>query len=506
MRLRRLLVVTSTQAYSLIRDVAEESERQLGVRIDVVALPVPTASSITTENLAKLLPVLVPDYRRYDLVIVPGRSSVDPREASKRLGVLVVKGPLGAGDLPLVLKMIAEGDIREDYSDISIHIREAVRSVFSKARRVCVEGSCVYMPPAYSIVVEVTPGRDFDELVEMVKSANPDFIVFGDMPNLSDEEVKWYLSRLREESDPIPFGIETSRMSRMKMALEMGASLVSGVSAASLAEFTEYRDKAFFVLQPYDEQRGIYPRDARDKLNLLAKGIEMASKLGFEGIILDPIVIPPPLGFVESLEPYRVINEWERRFGGNYPLLFSLASIEDALGTDAFPVFLLAAGIGYELHASVYWVVAKRGFEPHEARTALSIIAVSVERKVLPSDLRLDLTLLGKGDMWAPGDKGVEVIEVGHVEPRWFDQGYARIGVKRGEIIVEYVDARSGRRRIYRGREGLSIARRIVHDFNVNPEHAAYLGYQLARAEMAAKLGMGFVQDEEYKPPFQRVK
>ncbi len=505
MRLRRLLVVTSKQAYSLLREVVADAKRRWGIEIDVVALPVPSASSISTDNLVKLLPRLVPDYKRYDVIIVPGRSAVDPREASRKLGVMVVKGPLGAGDLPLVFDMMMKGDVREDYSSLSVELDGMVQRVFSKAKRLCVGGACIWFPPAYTLIVEVVPGGEFEELLDLVREAKPDFIVLGDMPDLDDDEVRRYLCMLSERIGSIPFGIETSRMTRMKLALDMGASLVSGVSASSLAEFTSYKDRAFFVLQPFDEQRGLYPRGVEEKLSLLARGIEVASKLGFEGVIVDPIVVPPPLGFVESLEPYRVINEWNRRFGGGYPLLFSLASIEDSLSVDALPVFLFAAGIGFELNASVYWVVAKRGFEPYEARTALNVIAVSLERKVLPADLHLDLTILGLGDRWVPDTRGAEVVEVGHVEPRQFDRGYARIGVRRGEIIVEYVDLKTGRRRVYRGKEGLSIARMIIHDFNVNPEHAAYLGYQLARAEMAAKLGVGFVQDEEYRPPFQRV-
>jgi len=35
-----------------------------------------------------------------------------------------------------------------------------------------------------------------------------------------------------------------------------------------------------------------------------------------------------------------------------------------------------------------------------------------------------------------------------------------------------------------------------VRRFGLDPEHAAYLGYELAKAEMSLKLGKTYVQDE----------
>ena len=506
-RCPRILLVTGQQALEMIADAARDARRILGCdTIDVVALPVPVAGLITTTSLVRSLPRVKPDYRKYDVIMVPGLSSVDPLEASKMLGVRVVKGPKSPGDIIYVLRDIIEGGERNDYSNLATDIREVVDGIFSRAEKKCIGMACIRMHPAYTLVVEVTPDTGkLEDIVQLVKGAKPDFIVLGDEEWLSDEEYRGVLAKFADLVDGVPFGVETRRVDRMIEALERGAKLVAGVSIGMLSALRRYRDSAFFTLIPLDEERKMFPRDPSEKIRLLTTALKKAWENGFESIILDPIVVPPPYGFVESIEAYRLMREAVQ--GKRLPLLFSLASLEDAVPTDAFHIYLLGGLIGYELEASVYWVVAKRGVEPLEARAALDVALASYVKKDMPRNLGLDLTLLGLGSRpakWKP-ERG-EVIRVDReVPPSRLDRGYARIGVDDGEIIVEYVDLASGRRRIYRGRDGLSIARLIVRDFNVNPEHAAYLGYELAKAEIAALLYGGYIQDEKLLPPYLRL-
>ncbi|AEM39643.1 hypothetical protein Pyrfu_1789 [Pyrolobus fumarii 1A] len=509
--MKRVLIVTGVQARDLIVEYVREAVRVVpGLSVDVVALPIATAALITTDFLVKTLPQTKSDYKKYDVIMVPGKSSVDPLEASKRLGARVVKGPRSPGELEYVFRLLAEGEVRLDYSELRRDILEIVASAFSKARRLCVDGgACVYYQPGYTLIVEVTPKQDnneFEEFVREVVEQKPDFIVFGDEEWLNDGEYRRMLKHFVELVNDVPFGVESRRVERLLEALDYGASLVSGLSGSSLREFKAYRDQAFFVLQPFDDQRGLYPRDAHEKVTLLLKGIEVAREYGFQYVLLDPIVMPPPLGFADSIEPYRILRDTHRIYGDcNYPLLFSLASLEDALATDSFPVFLFAGCIGFEVGASVFWIVAKRGIEVSEARAALDVALASYVKHAPPVDLGVDLTLLGsiRGER-IPIGKGEVVRVESEVEPANFDRGYIRIMVDRGEIVAEYVEG--SRRRVYRGKDGLSIARLVVRDFSVNPEHAVYIGYELARAEIAARLRSGYVQDEKFKPPHERIR
>ncbi|MFP3260316.1 MAG: dihydropteroate synthase-like protein, partial [Sulfolobus sp.] len=53
------------------------------------------------------------------------------------------------------------------------------------------------------------------------------------------------------------------------------------------------------------------------------------------------------------------------------------------------------------------------------------------------------------------------------------------------------------------GDDGLTIGRKLVQRTNINPEHAIYIGYELAKAEIALKLNKNYVQD---KPLFKYDK
>jgi len=85
------------------------------------------------------------------------------------------------------------------------------------------------------------------------------------------------------------------------------------------------------------------------------------------------------------------------------------------------------------------------------------------------------------------------------------DKGYFLVSVDhgRGLILVEYREPGRPPRR-WAGRRALALARRILSQVSVSPEHAAYLGGELYRAEEALRLGRTYVQDREVvRPPWE---
>lgn len=84
------------------------------------------------------------------------------------------------------------------------------------------------------------------------------------------------------------------------------------------------------------------------------------------------------------------------------------------------------------------------------------------------------------------------------------DSGFFLIHVdaKKKEIVAEFYEGMPGKgakiKHIFRGTDGRSIYREIAkRDLVKMADHAAYLGYELARAEACLKDGKRFVQDEE---------
>ncbi len=85
------------------------------------------------------------------------------------------------------------------------------------------------------------------------------------------------------------------------------------------------------------------------------------------------------------------------------------------------------------------------------------------------------------------------------------DSGFFLIHVDsmKKELVAEYYEGipRKGNgaklKHIFRGTDGRSIYREVAKRNLANlPDHLAYLGYELARAEACLKEGKRFVQDE----------
>lgn len=88
-------------------------------------------------------------------------------------------------------------------------------------------------------------------------------------------------------------------------------------------------------------------------------------------------------------------------------------------------------------------------------------------------------------------DKSFFVIDVDHdkksIQVQCYEAARNNTGIKSGKL-----------RMIFNGKSGIDIYRSILkHDFILLLDHAAYLGYELARAEQSLKSGTRFIQDKE---------
>ena len=85
-------------------------------------------------------------------------------------------------------------------------------------------------------------------------------------------------------------------------------------------------------------------------------------------------------------------------------------------------------------------------------------------------------------------------------------RGYLVVGVdhEEGVMVVEWRPFKGEPRR-FAGRHATSLARAVVREVGLDPEHAAYLGYELAKAEIALALERGYTQDEPVIVPVWSV-
>ena len=210
---------------------------------------------------------------------------------------------------------------------------------------------------------------------------------------------------------------------------------------------------------------------------------------------LDPIVEVPPLGMMRSLSRYLEASSKLRS-----PILFSAADVTEDVEADTLGVHALLSLMAVELRASAYLVVEetyKSYRSTAEAREALRLAETAWQLRSTERGMFSRL-LVVKQDVRPPrAVQAAEAEEVGYVEPKVSADKYVVINAdhERGRVVVTFFRDGSPQGAVA-GRHALSVARAAVRRFGLDPEHAAYLGYELAKAEISLKLGKTYVQDE----------
>ena len=71
-----------------------------------------------------------------------------------------------------------------------------------------------------------------------------------------------------------------------------------------------------------------------------------------------------------------------------------------------------------------------------------------------------------------------------------------RIYLEGGEIKAVYYEGKKPKIG-FRGKDARDMYKTVVHRIKISTEHAAYLGKELGKAELALKLGKNYIQDTE---------
>ncbi|MEM4047327.1 MAG: dihydropteroate synthase-like protein, partial [Metallosphaera sp.] len=128
-----------------------------------------------------------------------------------------------------------------------------------------------------------------------------------------------------------------------------------------------------------------------------------------------------------------------------------------------------------------------------ELRRATKMMTVAHEQGKVPKGLGIDLLIVKeKKRVEVPPISG-QRIKAEKIEPK-MDSGYFRIFLENRKIVASF----SGRTNVLvEGEDGLSVGRTILREIGqISPDHALYLGYELAKAEIASSLDKSYIQDE----------
>jgi dihydropteroate synthase-like protein len=254
-------------------------------------------------------------------------------------------------------------------------------------------------------------------------------------------------------------------------AARAGAELVLSVNSSNRAAVVDWGVE---VVAIPDEPGSLTGLDATVE-HLLRAGVRFR---------IDPILEPIGFGFAASLG--RCFEA--RRCWPETPMLLGVGNLTELTDADSAGINVLLAGFCQELgiHSVLTTEVAPWcRSSVRELDLARRLVAHAVRGRVLPKRLEPRLILLRDPKVHELGDAALAELAAGIT-----DRNY-RIFAERGELHVL-----NGERHL-RGSDPFALFDAIQQsDASLDPSHAFYLGYELAKAVTALTLGKDYVQDQ----------
>ncbi|NPB01646.1 MAG: dihydropteroate synthase-like protein [Methanopyri archaeon] len=495
----RVLLLTGRRAADIVRRAASDYDWA-----DVKVLPIEVAALMTTsfilDNLSK------EDVDGYDLVLVPGLFRGNVRELDERLEADFRLSTREARDLPVLLEEMEKGFEPSKDVPACVLLRERL---LDRVGRVIEEAEGEIPDDAWVDVgpVRVAPGCRPRVLSEVFCDGREPEDVAVEASRRVDHGAEIVDLGFHEE-DPeraaavaeavidrvggdAAISVDTGDPDVMEAVLSEGAHMI-------LSAFPDFREP-LELARDYDVPVVICPssRDPKKAVAELSDLLRSCDRMGVKAVV-DPL-LDPPWSVVESVVRFKEVVEHI----DDVPTFFGAGNVFELIDADSTGAAALCAVMAVELGASIVFTPEAGG------KTAGSTLELAIASRMayaaektggFPKDLGLDLLVFkSKHRPWNGSGSGEGTSPAGMSPPRSPDPaGYVRIEVDHegGVLKVTHVGT-DGERLTLEGEDGLEIAMALIGLGLVSRlDHAAYLGYELARAEACLKGFRVYVQDE----------
>jgi len=240
--------------------------------------------------------------------------------------------------------------------------------------------------------------------------------------------------------------------------------------------------------------------DEGNSLESLIRNIEAANRLGIKKIIADPVLDPVGHNITESIVRY---YEFHRMYP-QIPVFLGVGNAVELLDVDTIGVNATLCGIGAEVGASILFTPEfsnKAQGSIRELKRASQMMQLSSIRGSSPKDLGLDLLCIKekrrRPDFSIPGNAILaRASKNWHLDPAgpiriWIVQD--SISGNGGVIVAEHEKASVV------GKNAKEVIDTLLELEMVSClDHAAYLGRELEKAELALYFNRSYAQDDVF--------
>jgi dihydropteroate synthase-like protein len=371
-------------------------------------------------------------------VIVPGRCRMNLQSLSEHYGVAFERGPDEIADLP---QYLGRGGKPPDFSKHDLRIfAETVEASLMSTEAMLVRAAEIKAKGADVIDIGCQPETPFPHLEEMVAS----LVKAG-----------------------YKVSVDSGNAGELERGAKAGAHYVLSLDETTLDVVSGTRCVPILVPKPHGD------------LASLIRALDLADKKLIK-VIADPILDPIHFGFTTSIERYAEL----RRLRPTCEILMGTGNLTELTDADSQGVTAMLLGICSELKIQNVLIVQ---VSPHTRRT------------VEEHDAARRLMFRAREDESLPKGYGGNLLSLHDLRP---------YPLSEPEISAEAQGIKDNNFRIHLGEAGLHISNRDGHHVARDPfdlfsklgveadgGHAFYLGYELAKAEIAMQLGKRYAQD-----------
>ena len=449
-----ILFVTGRLAEPGLREVVAGIAEKLGFRFEIAVPGIQVAALLHVSLLIKRLSV-PPHINR---VILPGWCQGDISALEQHFGKPFELGPRDLYDLPEFF-----GLCKRRVADLSRYMVEILAEINHATRMSLVE-----------IVREA----------KALNKSGANVIDVGGVPGESSPRIFEIVSTLRSEG--LRVSIDSFDRKEVEQAVRAGAELILSCNQSNIDWVTKLGVEVVAIPD--------VPQDL-DSLNRLIARL----REGGTAFRVDPILEPIGMGFTASLQRYlRVREAWP-----DVPMMMGIGNITELTEVDSAGVNTILAAVCEELGIQsvlttqvINWCRSSVA----EFDVARRLMHYAVAARTIPKHLSSSLVMLRDARLKPKSAESLQQLAAALTDPNF------RIYAEAGELHLMNGHGHWHGQDVFRLFEQAthSHAAISIHgnspvpglEVPIDASHAFYLGYELARAEIALHLGKQYTQDE----------
>lgn len=433
-------LVTGTLAAPVVKGIAQTLSPEIDAQ--VVVLNIQVAALMTIDWVSRKL--RLPDGCRHGQVVLPGYCRGDPSDLAAILGVPVVCGPRDVADLAAWLRGEAPDSLEQ--AGHAIEIVAEINHVSSMTT------------------------RDIVAQAQTLREQGADMIDLGCDP--AADRSPWSgvgdaVRALRHEG--IQVSIDSFQEDEVLAACRAGAELVLSVNQSNVASAAAFGAEVVAI------------PDVPEDLDSLHRTIERLDRdrVPFR---IDPVLVPIGFGFGASLRRYLDIRD---RYPGS-SMLMGIGNLTEMTAADSGGINALLIGICQE--ASIHSVLTTQVINwarssVREIAAARRLMHWAAQRNTVPKHAGSGLVMLRDAEVRRYDGDHLATLAAGLTDRnfRIFAEAATRlIHVMSRDVYVQ-------------GDDPFALFSQLG---DVEPNHAFYLGFEMAKALTALELGKTYMQDE----------